>query len=64
MNTFRPLSDTDLRTLAAYLQGTNANIGIALSELGFDPWEYPEIRRWLNDIGFILTDTWHWETDE
>jgi hypothetical protein len=60
----RPLSDVDLRTVAAYLHGTDEDVRIALSELGFDPQQYPQIRKWLKSISLVFNDTWQWETDE
>jgi hypothetical protein len=59
----RPISDTDLRTLAAYLAGTDDDVEVALSEMGFDPWAYPEICEWLAGLGLILNGTWQWEID-
>jgi hypothetical protein len=61
MTTYRPFTDADLRTLAAYLVGTEEDVDIALSELGFDPHEHPEIREWLGGIGLTFNRKWHWE---
>lgn len=43
----RFLLSTDLWTIADYLVGTRASLRTAISELGFDPTQYPKIREWL-----------------
>lgn len=53
MNYERPLSNEDLRGIAEYLFGTDEELYIALSELGFDPLLYDEMDDWLKEIGLI-----------
>jgi len=56
----RPLSTTELHEIAHYLYGTKAHIQVALSELGFDPDDYPDIRRWLSrEVGLRQSNTNH-----
>ena len=45
----RPLSHTDIRTIAEYLAATDRDLDTSLSELGFDPALYSErsLRQWL-----------------
>jgi hypothetical protein len=45
----RPLSHHDIKTIAQYLAGTNKDLNIAISELGFDPclYEDGEVAYWL-----------------
>ncbi len=47
----RPLSNTDIITIAEYLSDTDEDLVIALSELGFDPGLYDEdeMRDWLEE---------------
>jgi hypothetical protein len=59
----RYLSSYELREIASYVYGTRANLRHALSELGFDPDEYPKIRQWLaQEVGVVQsrdTHLWH-----
>ena len=61
----RPLSTADLQTIAEYLAGTDEELWIAPSELGFDPWRYEEgeVRVWLKQLGLRQDNTgvWHHE---
>ncbi len=60
----RPLSESDIRTIADYLAGTDEDLCIAMSELGFDPLLYDEdeMRDWLQAEANLTqhpeTDTW------
>jgi hypothetical protein len=47
----RPLYGADIEAIAGYLDGTDEDLEIALSELGFDPCLYEEtqLRRWLEE---------------
>jgi hypothetical protein len=66
----RPLSRTDIRAIADYLDGTDEDLDIALSELGFDPCLYgeDEMLDWLEEeAGLVLcpdTGTWHRNSGE
>jgi hypothetical protein len=59
----RPLSRADIGTIADYLDGTAEDLGIALSELGFDPCLYGEMRDWLKKEANLVqcrkTGVWH-----
>jgi hypothetical protein len=62
----RPLSHADITAIAAYLQGTDEELEIAMSELGFDPCLYMErdLRRWLKREASLsqCRDTRIWRT--
>ena len=46
----RPLTRRDILDIAAYLIGTDQQLDIAMSELGFDSRRYgKQLRRWLRD---------------
>jgi hypothetical protein len=61
----RYLSDCELREIARYLNGTKAHLRRALSELGFDPDEYPAMRQWLSQVRLIQSKTTHrWNIKE
>jgi|WetSurMetagenome_2_1015567.scaffolds.fasta_scaffold551052_2 hypothetical protein len=62
MTKCRPFSMTDLCSLASYIIGTNKNVEIALSELGYDPQQYPHIRKWLAATGVVF-DGHRWKQD-
>ena len=63
----RPLSREDIRTIAQYLDGTEEDLRIAVSELGFDPCLYGEgeMRDWLEKEADLVqspkTGVWHRE---
>lgn len=56
----RPLSNNDMQDIANYLIGRKAQLALAVSELGFDPSEYPELRVWLLDMGIYQNRTGQW----
>jgi hypothetical protein len=60
----RPLSRADIKAIAAYLQGTEEELEIAMSKLGFDPSLYTEaeLRDWLKrEAGVVqCPDTGVW----
>lgn len=58
----RPISKSDLQAIAAYLEGSEATLAIAVSEMGFDPREYPHMQKWLQEIGLKqLTSRWRYD---
>ncbi len=60
----RPLNHTDICTLADYLCGTEEELCIAMSELGFDPnlYDDEELRLWLRrEAGVIQRDDGIWK---
>jgi hypothetical protein len=66
----RPLSDTDIRAIADYLDGSDQDLRIAMSELGFAPYRYDEAEmcQWLEDEAGVVqcpdTGTWHRNSGE
>lgn len=63
----RPLSRTDIKTIGDYLDSTDEDLEIALSELGFDPCLYDEgeMLDWLEEEAGLIrcTDTGTWHRD-
>jgi hypothetical protein len=61
----RPLSHADIKAITDYLDGTEEDLDIALSELGFDPCLYGEgeMLDWLRDEAGMVrcrdTGMWH-----
>jgi hypothetical protein len=61
----RPLSHADIKAIADYLNDTDEDLDIALSELGFDPCLYGEgeMLDWLRDEAGMVrcrdTCTWY-----
>jgi len=60
----RPISQNDLRAIADHLEG-ETELSIAVSEMGFDPAEYPHMQRWLQEIGLLTHNgTWYKKVDK
>lgn len=59
----RPISQNDLRAIANHLEG-KTDLTIAVSEMGFDPAEYPHMRKWLREIGLKQDKSTRWYYDK
>jgi hypothetical protein len=55
----RPLSHADILAIADHLNGTGELLGIAMSELGFNPRLYgdAEVEKWLEEEAGLVQDS-------